>query len=122
MVHLDKTLQQHKHLYALPKHVADDLSSTALLSFSVQYELFKHFKEEKLPLFGLTSKAHSLVHCCMQSEYRERTDMATYIFYQKILKSLRGIKVFKGKISLKSLQDLKRNDLIRRRGQQIRNN
>ena len=79
MVHLDKTLHENRHLYALPKNIADDLTSTALLSFSVQYELFKHFKLESLPLFGMTSKCHSLAHCCMQSEYREGTDRATYI-------------------------------------------
>ena len=82
MVHLDKTLHDNRHLYALPKNVAEDLTSTALLSFSVQYELFKHFKSEKLPLFGLTSKAHSLTHCCMQSEYSEGADIT------KVFKSL----------------------------------
>ena len=69
MVHPDKTLHDHRHLYALPKNVKDDLTSTALLSFSVLYDLFKYFKAEKLPLFGITAKAHALVHCCEKSEY-----------------------------------------------------
>ena len=80
MVHMDKLLKTHRAFYALPKLVAEDLTATCMLSFSVQYQLFEHFKKEQMPLFGLTSKAHALCHCCMQSEYSERTDRATYIF------------------------------------------
>ena len=76
---MDKLLHTHKRLYALPEAVADDLTATCMMTFSVQYQLFEHYKKEKLPLFGLTSKAHALVHCCLQSKYRERTDRATYI-------------------------------------------
>jgi len=77
MVHMDKLLHEHRHLYALPPKVAEDLTATCFLAFSIHYQVFKHFKTEQLPLFGLTSKAHSLCHCCLQSGYRERT---TYIF------------------------------------------
>ena len=77
---MDELLFTHKRLFALPDAVAEDLTATCMMTFSVQYQLFHHFKKEKLPLFGLTSKAHSLCHCCLQSKYRERTDRATYIF------------------------------------------
>ena len=77
---MDELLWTHKRLYALPDAVANDLTATCMMTFSVQYQLFHHFKKEKLPLFGVTSKAHALCHCCLQSKYRERTDRATYIF------------------------------------------
>ena len=75
MVHMDKILSEHRDKYALPKAAADDLLSTCQLAFATQYELYEHFKEERLPLFGLTSKCHSMAHCCIQSRYSEGTDV-----------------------------------------------
>ena len=74
MVHMDRILSEHRDKYVLPKAASEDMVSTCLLAFSTQYELYEHFKGERLPLFGLTSKCHSMAHCCKQSQYSEGTD------------------------------------------------
>jgi hypothetical protein len=65
--HLDAILTDHPSEWVLPPHIADDLLATCLIMFSTQYKLFKHFKALNMPLFGLTGKAHALVHCCLLS-------------------------------------------------------
>ena len=63
--HLDEILSEHSSDFALPEAAADDLISTAFIYLSVWYELSLHFKQDDVPLFGLTSKAHLLMHCCL---------------------------------------------------------
>ena len=67
--HMDKVLTDHPTDYALPSEVADDLIATCCITLSTWYELFKYFLNEGQdpPLFGLTGKAHLLMHCCLLS-------------------------------------------------------
>ena len=69
--HMDHLLSQHPEDYALPSNVADDLVSTCCITLSTWYAVFKHFKDEgqQPPLFGLTAKAHLLMHCCILSRW-----------------------------------------------------
>ena len=70
MVKMDRMLTAHRLLVALPAEVADDLIQTCSTVFRTQYGLWEHFNKEKIPLFGITSKAHSLEHICLQSRQR----------------------------------------------------
>ena len=67
--HMDDLLSQHPSDYALPSDVADDLLATCCITLSTWREVFRHFKKENVqpPLFGLTAKAHYLMHCCVLS-------------------------------------------------------
>ena len=68
-LHMDHLLSQHPEDYALPSDVADDLLATCCITLSTWKEVFRHFKKENVqpPLFGLTAKAHYLMHCCVLS-------------------------------------------------------
>ncbi len=67
--HMDQILTDHPSDYALPSDVADDLFGTCCITLSTWYDVFLHFKNEEMepPLFGLTGKAHLLMHCCVLS-------------------------------------------------------
>ena len=67
--HLDLILTRHPSDLALPGPVADDLVATCCITLSTWYGVFLHFKAEEMPvpLFGLTGKAHLLMHCCLLS-------------------------------------------------------
>ena len=64
--HMDYILAHHPEEYAFPPTVADDLVSTCCITLSTWKIIFDYFKNENMqpPLFGLTSKAHMLMHCC----------------------------------------------------------
>ena len=65
--HCDDILADHPSDFCLPDDVADDLIATAFIYLSTWYEVFLHFKSEAVPLFGLTGKAHLLLHACLLS-------------------------------------------------------
>ena len=65
--HCDEILADHPSDYALPDEVADDLTATAHIYLSTWYEVSQHFKDDDVPLFGITAKAHFLLHCCLNS-------------------------------------------------------
>ena len=63
----DTILADHTSDYALPEEVADDLTATAHIYLTTWYEVSQHYKDDDVPLFGLTPKAHFLQHCCLLS-------------------------------------------------------
>ncbi len=65
--HCDQILTNHPNDFALPEAVADDLIATAFIYLSTWYDVCLHFKDADVPLFGLTAKAHLLLHCCLLS-------------------------------------------------------
>ena len=65
--HLDKILTNHPSDFVLPKDAAQDLISTGFIYLAVWREVFEHFKDADMPLFGLTAKAHLLMHFCILS-------------------------------------------------------
>jgi hypothetical protein len=65
--HLDKILSEHPGEFVLPEDAAKDLLSTAHVMMSTWYGLARHFQTTDVPLFGITAKAHLLLHCCMLS-------------------------------------------------------
>lgn len=65
--HCDEILENHPSHFALPTAEADDLIATAFIYLSTWYEVFNHFKDLDLPLFGLTGKAHIMLHACLLS-------------------------------------------------------
>ena len=65
--HCDQILSDHPSDFVLPEAAASDLISTAFIYLSTWYDVSLHFKGADLPLFGLTAKAHILVHCCILS-------------------------------------------------------
>ena len=69
--HMDQILTDHPSDYALPAKVADDLLGTCAITLATWYDVFLHFKAEemKVPLFGLTGKAHMLMHCALLSRW-----------------------------------------------------
>ena len=66
--HLDNILREHPSDFVLPDAAADDLISTGFIMCSIWYAAFQHFKALDMPLFGLTAKAHLLLHCCLLSK------------------------------------------------------
>ena len=62
-------LADHPSDFALPGDVADDLIATAFIYLSTWYEVFDHYKGGDMPLFGLTGKAHILLHACLLSRF-----------------------------------------------------
>ena len=67
--HCDKILAEHPDDFALPEEAADDLIATAFIYLGAWYDLSMHFKRLRLPLFGLTGKAHLLMHSCLLSRF-----------------------------------------------------
>ena len=65
--HCDEILADHPSDYALPDEVADDLTATAHIYLSTWHEVSQHYKDADVPLFGITAKAHFLLHCCLNS-------------------------------------------------------
>ena len=65
--HLDEILAEHPTELALPKEAADDLIATAFIYLQTWYEVYQHFKDGDQLLFGLTGKAHILLHACLLS-------------------------------------------------------
>ena len=68
--HCDTILDDHKTEFALPEAAADDLISTCFIYLSAWYEVWMHFKGDDVPLFGMTAKAHLLMHSCLLSRCR----------------------------------------------------
>lgn len=66
-VHCDEILADHPSDYVLPNEAADDLTATAHIYLSTWYEVSQHCKDDDIPLFGITAKAHFLLHCCLSS-------------------------------------------------------
>ena len=66
-VHCDETLADHPSDYVLPDEAADDLIATSHIYLSTWYEVSQHCKDDDVPLFGMTAKAHFLQHCCLLS-------------------------------------------------------
>jgi hypothetical protein len=64
---LDEILEEHRSEYALPEAAADALIKTAFVYLSVWYDVFLHYKDGDVPLFGLTGKGHILMHSCLLS-------------------------------------------------------
>ena len=64
---MDRILEDHKLEYALPEAAADDLISTAFVYLGTWYDVFLHYKDGDTPLFGITGKAHILIHSCLLS-------------------------------------------------------
>mgnify|MGYP002808466763 FL=1 len=65
--HCDKILAEHPSDFALPPDAADDLISTCFIYLSAWYDVSMHFKNDEVPLFGMTAKAHLLMHSCLLS-------------------------------------------------------
>lgn len=65
--HCDKLLADHPDEFALPDEVADDLIATAFVYLGAWHEVFEHYKTGDHPLFGLTGKAHIMLHACILS-------------------------------------------------------
>ena len=58
--------------FKLPDEVADDLTATAFIYLSTWYEVFLHYKGSDPPLFGITGKAHIMLHACLLSRSSPR--------------------------------------------------
>lgn len=65
--HCDEILADHPNEFCLPEDAADELIATAFIYLSTWYEIFEHFKPGDVPLFGLTGKAHIMLHACLLS-------------------------------------------------------
>jgi hypothetical protein len=80
--HMDEILDDHPSDFALPPEAADDLIATAFIYLSTWYEVYLHFKELDLPLFGLTGKGHILMHACLlsRSGFSHHTNMTRATF------------------------------------------
>ena len=65
--HCDKLLDDRPSEFALPDEVADDLIATAFVYLAAWHEVFEHYKTGDHPLFGLTGKAHIMLHACILS-------------------------------------------------------
>ena len=65
--HMDKLVEQNRHLFALPPREAADLIATGFAHLGTFWKLRQHFAEEDYPLFQLTSKGHYLMHMCLLS-------------------------------------------------------
>jgi len=65
--HCDEILTEHPSDFCLPEAAADDLISTAFIYLTTWHEVFEHYKDGDMPLFGLTGKAHIMLHACLLS-------------------------------------------------------
>jgi len=65
--HCDEILADHPSDFCLPDAAADDLIATAFIYLTTWHEVFDHFKGGDMPLFGLTGKAHIMLHACLLS-------------------------------------------------------
>jgi len=65
--HCDEILATHPTHFCLPPAEADELTACAFVYLAVWQELFEHYKNEPQPLFGLTGKAHIMLHACLLS-------------------------------------------------------
>ncbi len=70
--HCDEILSEHMSEFKLPDAVADDLIATAFIYLSTWYEVFLHYKGSDPPLFGITGKAHIMLHACLLSRSSPR--------------------------------------------------
>ena len=66
--HMDRILSEN-HEFVLPAEAAADLVATCHVTLSLWYEVFLQFKNSDMPvpLFGLTAKAHFILHACVMS-------------------------------------------------------
>ena len=67
---LDEILDEHPTDFVLDDAAADELIGIGFACCALWAGISQHFKDENLPLFGLTSKAHLLLHCCLLSRHR----------------------------------------------------
>ena len=65
--HCDSLLEEQTDVYALPQSVAADLISTGFSYLAVWSGVAQYFRGTYDQLFGLTAKAHLLMHCCILS-------------------------------------------------------
>jgi len=66
--HLDDILAKHVEDVVLPDAAANDLIGTCFIMFATWYQVWQHFKGLDMPLFGMTGKAHALLHACLLSK------------------------------------------------------
>ena len=59
--HCDQIIDD-SHDFNLPEEDANDLIATGHIFLSLWYGLSQHFKAEEVPLFGMTTKQHYLMH------------------------------------------------------------
>ena len=66
--HMDQILTDN-HDFVLPREASTDLLATCHLTLATWYQVFLHFKNSEMtkPLFGLTAKAHFMLHACVMS-------------------------------------------------------
>jgi len=67
LVHLDVVVDRDPDAVALSDADSSELLGTCQACFCVWTEVSEHWKGEGVPIFGLTSKAHMLVHACILS-------------------------------------------------------
>ena len=79
---MDEIIDGHPGLYGLPQIAAADLVATGHVYFCEWYSLQKLCKELHLPgLFGMTSKAHFLMHCAILSRsLKYHSNIYIYIY------------------------------------------
>ena len=64
--HCDEILARHPADFCLPPEEADELTAFTFVYLAVWQEVFEHYKKESTqPLFGLTGKAHIMMHACL---------------------------------------------------------
>jgi len=67
--HLDFIIDNSPDSYALDETQSEDLIVTGFGYLSVWRDLAQDCKERGMPIFGMTAKAHFLMHCCLLSRF-----------------------------------------------------
>jgi hypothetical protein len=64
---LDEILDSCSSEFSLPEDAAKDFLATGITMLTEWYDLSTHFHGSNENLFGLTAKAHLLMHCLLLS-------------------------------------------------------